>query len=234
MTKAAVFVAAAGAAISALLIALFHKFPMMPIPAAQEAMAVDNAFHTLLYLSIVIYSLVIAALAYTLMFWRAKPGDEQGDKFDRSRGRWLESAWIGLSLVITLGLAAMGSHELSAILGDDKADIDVQVNASQFSWEFFYPAQNEFASRLFLPVGKRARLTFKSADVIHSFWVPEFRVKQDAVPGLVTTLYLTPTRLGTYELRCAELCGAEHTEMLSFVDVVKPEDFEKQLEGETW
>lgn len=214
---------------------LFQAHPMMPLAASAEAHFVDHAFKIVLWLSIPIYSLVMAALLYALFFFRAREGSEEGEKFDQSRGRWVESLWIGASFVLTLGLAAFGSIELQRLHATQKsADLEVNVNASQFSWEFFYPVQQQYSARLVLPVGKKARLLFKSSDVIHSFWVPQFRLKQDVVPGKLTQLVITPTIKGIYELRCSELCGLDHTIMTAWVDVVDESEFNDRLKGESW
>lgn len=232
--RAALFIFSVGSVIATALFILFQRFPMMPVLASHEGQFVDRAYNGLGILSIVMYSGLLAALIYSFLFHRAGPDQAEGDKFDRSRGWWVEALWVGLSLLINVALALFGSHELREIIGKPQADLDIQVNASQFSWEFFYPKQNEYGSRLVLPVGKRVRLTLTSKDVVHSFWVPEFRVKQDAVPGRLISLLMTPTREGTYELRCAELCGMDHTGMLAFVDVVPADQFEERLKGETW
>ncbi len=214
---------------------LFARHPMMPLAASQEAHYVDHAFNVVLWLSIPIYSLVMASLLYALFSFRSRGSDQQGEKFDRSRGRWVESVWIAASFVLTLGLAAFGSIELKRLHATQQtADLDINVNASQFSWEFFYPVQQQYSPRLVLPVGKKARLIFKSSDVIHSFWVPQFRLKQDVVPGKVTQMVITPTVKGSYELRCSELCGTDHTIMTAWVDVVDDSEFNDRLKGESW
>lgn len=220
---------------SAGLFFLFAAHPMMPMAASAEARYVDHAFKVVLWLSIPIYSLVMAALIYALFTFRSKGDTQEGEKFDRSRGRWVESLWIGASFILTLGLAAFGSIELKRLHATQQtADLDINVNASQFSWEFFYPVQEQYSARLVLPVGKKARLIFKSSDVIHSFWVPQFRLKQDVLPGKVTQMVITPTVKGSYELRCSELCGTDHTIMTAWVDVVDEAEFNDRLKGESW
>ncbi len=229
------FIVGLSAFFSAGLFWLFHAHPMMPVAASAEAHHVDHAFKIILWLSIPIYSLVMAALVYALLFFRSKNALDQGEKFDKSRGRWVEALWIAASFVITIGLAAFGSIELRRLHAtQQQADLDVNVNASQFSWEFYYPMQGQYTSRLILPVNKKARLIFKSADVIHSFWVPEFRLKQDVVPGKVTQLVITPTVKGSYSLRCSELCGSDHTVMTAGVDVVDEKEFEDRWKGDSW
>lgn len=96
----------------------------------------------------------------------------------------------------------------------------------QYGWLFESPEQGIRSPELRLPVGRRARLRLRSPDVIHSFWVPEFRVKQDAVPGLETTLRITPSKTGEYRALCAEVCGVGHAFMTAKVVVQEPEAFE--------
>jgi cytochrome c oxidase subunit 2 len=104
----------------------------------------------------------------------------------------------------------------------------VKVKAQQFSWSFEYPEYGGFvSSELHLPKDKQVLLKMESTDVIHSFWVPEFRVKQDIVPGRVTELRITPTLVGTYTVRCAELCGAAHYAMEKAVVVTEFDTFQQ-------
>jgi cytochrome c oxidase subunit 2 len=224
------------AALAFVLLAALRGVGMMPVAAAREAVLVDDAFDAMLRLTVPIFSVILATLLYCVLRFRRRPDapDQDGASFSGTRSGLLETAWIGGSLVLTLGLAAFGTREYRMIRGDDHADLDIQVNASQWSWDFFYPAYNEYGTGLNLPKGKRVRLLLTSKDVIHSFWVPEFRVKQDAVPGRVVRLLLTPDRVGDYILLCAELCGTDHTIMSAKVHVMEPGDFEKAMKGEAW
>lgn len=224
------FVAAVGALIAWGLYLLFTRFPTMPLAASAQAEFVDSAWNGLLVVEGAIYAAVMAFLLYCVIAFRAKRREEQGDKFDRSRGRFVEVAWLAGSAGLTLALAALGAHELQAIIGGPEADIDVEVRASQFSWEFYYPQSKTYGSKLFMEKGKRHRIILTSKDVVHSFWVPEFRLKQDAVPGKTIPLTITPTKTGEYTLLCNQLCGWGHTEMQSVVDVQEREDFEKSMQ----
>lgn len=228
--KAAIpFTAALSALLLAGLYALYARFPMLPAAAAVEAEAVDRAWNGLLAVEGTIYAVLMAFLLYCLWAFRASTREEQGEKFESSRGHFVEVAWILVSAALTLGLAALGSQELRALIRNPEADIDVEVRAEQFSWEFYYPQLKAYGSKLFMERGKRHRLILTSKDVVHSFWVPEFRVKQDAVPGKVIPLILTPTRLGEYTLLCNQLCGRDHLDMTAIVEVVEHEEFLKNL-----
>lgn len=212
--------------------ALFTAFPAMPAAASAQAAHVDSAWNGLLLVEGAIYAVVMAFILYCLIAFRAGGREEQGDKFDRSRGRFVEVAWIGCSAALTLALAALGAHELRAIINDPSADIDIEARSSQFSWEFYYPQSKTYGDKLYMEKGKRHRIILTSKDVIHAFWVPEFRIKQDAVPGKAIPLIITPTKTGEYTLMCNQLCGRDHYDMLAIVSVLEHEDFEKNMKAE--
>jgi len=230
------FAVAVIAALSGLLswglYALFTRFPTMPLAASAQAAHVDAAWNGLLIVEGVIYAVVMSYLIYCVFAFRARKREEQGEAFDRSRGRFVEVAWIAGSIGLTLALAALGAHELQAIIGDPRADIDIEVRSSQFSWEFYYPQYKTFGDKLYMEKGKRHRLILTSKDVIHAFWVPEFRLKQDAVPGKAIPLIITPTKTGEYTLLCNQLCGRDHYDMLATVSVVEHEEFETNMKAE--
>ena len=226
------FMLIVGGLISWGLYALFTRFPMMPASASVQAEHVDSAWNGLLVVECAIYALIMAFILYCVWAFRASRRVEQGEKFDSSRGHLIEAAWLLASVALTLGLAALGAQELRALINNPEADIDVEVRAQQYSWDFYYPQSKTYGSALFLERGKRHRIILTSKDVVHSFWVPEFRIKQDAVPGKVITMILTPTKNGRYTLLCNQLCGWGHTDMQGVVEVVDHEDFEKQFKSE--
>ncbi|MCU0548538.1 MAG: cytochrome c oxidase subunit II [Leptolyngbya sp. Prado105] len=108
--------------------------------------------------------------------------------------------------------------------------LNVNVTAMQYAWLFDYPAEGVMPGELHVPIGKKVVLNMKAQDVIHSFWVPQFRIKQDVIPGEQTQLQFVATRLGEYPIVCTELCGAYHGGMRSTVVVHTPEDYEKWVE----
>ncbi len=110
------------------------------------------------------------------------------------------------------------------------ADLVVDVKGMQFAWIFNYPDTNVTAGELHIPVGADVQLNLSASDVIHSFWVPQFRLKQDAIPGIATQLRFVATKPGTYSVVCAELCGGYHGSMRSQVIVHTPDEFESWLE----
>jgi cytochrome c oxidase subunit II len=109
---------------------------------------------------------------------------------------------------------------------------NINVSAMQFAWLFEYPGEDVTTGELHVPIGRDVVVSMVANDVIHAFWVPEFRVKQDAVPGTTTTVRFTPNRLGEYPLICAELCGAYHGVMRSKVIVESEADYRTWIEGQ--
>jgi cytochrome c oxidase subunit 2 len=107
--------------------------------------------------------------------------------------------------------------------------MEIKVTAGQWFWKFEYPDYNVTSTTLSLPAEKQVLLQMKSDDVIHSFWVPEFRVKQDVLPGRFTELRVTPTLVGSYKVRCAELCGTSHALMENPVVVMAEADFKNWI-----
>lgn len=231
---AAPFVLAVGGLIFWGLHGLSRRFPMLPEAASAQAAHVDSAWNGLLAVEGAIYALIVAFILYCLLAFRGRRREEQGERFEGSRGRLVETAWILASAALTLGLAALGTKELRALINDPEADIDVEVRAEQFSWEFYYPKFKAYGPALLMERGKRHRIILTSKDVVHSFWVPEFRIKQDAVPGKVVPLIITPTKTGRYTLLCNQLCGTQHAEMLAVVEVLEGEEFNKRLEDDSF
>ena len=133
-------------------------------------------------------------------------------------------------LVIVIGVASAIVLSRNSDAGTNP--LIVNVTAEQFAWQFTYPHQgNVTAAELRLPLNRTVKLVMKSKDVIHSFWVPEFAQKQDVVPGITTTLVITPDRLGTYPLICTELCGLGHALMRSEAIVMKQAEFDAWAKG---
>jgi cytochrome c oxidase subunit 2 len=171
-----------------------------------------------------LFSLIVVPMAYSLVVFRRRKG-ETGDGEHIEGNTPLEIAWTIVPLFIVLAFAYMGAYSLGEIRRIDPNAIVIKVKAQQFVWTFEYPEYSIISKELHLPVNKQVVLKMESADVIHSFWVPEFRVKQDVVPGRVTEYRITPTLIGNYKVRCSELCGASHAYMEGPVIVDSQADY---------
>ena len=167
-------------------------------------------------------------IVYSLVVFRRKKGDTSDAAHIEGNTR-LEVIWTVIPLITVLGLGYLGGSALRDTMRPDPKPLEIDVISQQWSWRFDYPIWGIASDVLMLPINKQAVLRLSSNDVIHSFWVPEFRVKQDALPGgegFVRELRITPDLLGNYKVRCAELCGLRHTYMEAPVKVVSPTDFD--------
>jgi cytochrome c oxidase subunit II len=137
--------------------------------------------------------------------------------------------WTGIPLIVVIYLAYIGGKSLGIIRRIDPNALQVKVVAGQWFWQFQYPEYGVTTNELYLPFGRQVDLVMTSNDVIHSFWVPEFRVKQDILPGRTTELRITPTLIGEYKVYCNQLCGSGHAYMEASVLVVSQEVFDQWI-----
>lgn len=216
---------------------------LMPIAAAQEAETIDSAFRLLLILGMPVATLVLAILFYSFARFRAGDGaTEDGPPIRTNRS----ITWIWIVVTSALAIYAIinpGLTGLAELSANRSEDMVVHVEGQQWHWKVTYPEHGityDRALQIALPVNKRVKFELTSADVIHSFWIPAFRMKMDAVPGKMSTMYVTPTETGTFKedtnlrVQCAELCGTGHPLMNMEVVVMEPAEFEAWLaEAET-
>jgi cytochrome c oxidase subunit 2 len=141
--------------------------------------------------------------------------------------------WVTIPFIMVSALAIYGWVVLDDIEAKKPNTLVVNVTAQQFAWSFDYPAEKVKTNRLVLPKGRPVEFRIKTKDVLHDFWVPEFRLKSDAVPGITTKIRVTPSRLGKYDVVCAELCGIGHSTMRQNVEVLKRADYDAWVAKET-
>jgi cytochrome c oxidase subunit 2 len=201
--------------LSVLGVVLVLGMQIIPVIASREAEIENSALVLLGAASVPVLMLVVVGLAYSALRFRA--GDVMADGPPVHGHPRFERAWVGISLALVLGLFAYGAIGLVEIRGAQTADFQVDVSAEQWAWHFEYPGTHVRSKELHVPVGRRVHLVITSSDVIHSFWVPAFGIKQDAVPGRPTQIYLTASAAGTYSAACTELCGLGHTNMTTTV-----------------
>jgi cytochrome c oxidase subunit 2 len=218
-------------------IGLFFLFQidLFPIAAAQEAHTIDDAFRFLLLLGTPVFTFVIAGLLYSIIRYRQE-GDEPQDGPPIRTSRGVTWTWLAitsaLAIFIIFNPGLKGIRELTA---DQEADLVVQVETRKWNWAFSYPQYGVTlvdAQELVLPVDRRIRFEVTSSDIIHSFWVPAFRMKVDAMPGQTNILYATPTETGSFDddsnlrVQCAELCGTGHARMRVSLRILTQQEFE--------
>jgi len=198
---------------------------LLPVEASAQSIPIDWLWNLQIKFISFLFALIVVPMFYSLIVFRRRKGDTSDAQHIEGNTR-LEIAWTIVPLVVVIGIAYIGAHNLAETRRSDPDAMVVQVTAFQWGWKFDYPEYGISSNELYLPVDKQVLLKMSSRDVIHSFWVPEFRLKQDVVPGRTTELRITPTLIGdTYKVRCAEICGTSHAFMRSNVVVVANADF---------
>jgi cytochrome c oxidase subunit II len=201
----------------------------LPEDASREAGRIDFVFWFVIAICIAIFAIVAAALVYAVARFRVQEDDfEDGPPIHGHTG--LEITWTVIPFLLVTAIAIVSAIVLSRNDAQAEDTLRIDVTAQQFAFTFNYPdAKNVTSPVLRLPEGRSVELYMRSLDVIHSVFVPEFSQKEDVVPGLVTQLHITPTRVGTFPLECTELCGLGHSLMRSAAIVMKPAAFEAWL-----
>ena len=198
---------------------------MHPVAASAQAVPIDQLWHWEVMVISFLFALIVVPIIYSLVAFRQKKG-ELKDGLHIEGNTSLEIAWTVVPLLIVVVFAYLGAYSLGEVRRVDPNAMVINVKGQQFSWTFEYPEYGFITTELYLPVDRQVVLKMESADVIHSFWVPEFRVKQDVVPGRVTEYRITPSLEGSYKVRCAELCGTSHAYMEAPVVVVNSDTYD--------
>jgi cytochrome c oxidase subunit 2 len=210
-------------------VGLYFLFDWMftrPVAASSQAGPIDTMFRSHFVMMAFLFAFIMVLMLYSVVVFRRRPGDEaDGPHIHGHTG--LEIAWTIIPTIVVVGFGIYGTVVLGDITKEQDNELVVSAMGQQWSWSFEYPEQDIQSARLVLPVDQPILLELESADVLHSFWVPEFRVKQDLVPGETKLLRITPTKIGNYRLRCAEICGTGHSAMLADVQVVSQADFDQ-------
>jgi cytochrome c oxidase subunit 2 len=221
-----------GAIASALGIALALAINWFPVAASKEAHQIDTLWDVLLIVSVPIFVMVITIVLFSATRFRMRPGEELADGPPIHGNTRLEVIWTAIPAIILVALCSYAYVVLTNV-EEAKADtMNVRVVGEQFTWTFYYKDSSgkEVASnQLYLPVDRPILFDVQSKDVLHDFWVPSFRMKIDAVRGITTHYRVTPNRIGTYAVVCAELCGLGHAAMRQNAHVVTKDQFDQWL-----
>jgi cytochrome c oxidase subunit II len=221
-----------GAIASAVGIALSLLIDWFPVPASTQAGPIDTLWDVLLIASVPVFVLVITVVLYSVFKFRMRPGEELKDGPPIHGNTKLEIIWTAIPAILLVGLCTYAYVVLTDIEKAEANSMEVRVVGEQFTWTFFYRGEGgeEIASpQLYLPIDRPVNFTVQSKDVIHDFWVPAFRMKIDAVPGIDTHLRVTPNREGEFPVVCAELCGLGHSTMRQTAHVMPQQEFERRL-----
>jgi cytochrome c oxidase subunit II len=220
--------------------------PWLPESASEEADEIDFVFWFVTAICIAVFSVVASVAVYSVIKFRAPP-DDDADGLPIHGHTGIEIVWtvVPFLLVTAMGIVSAVALARTEEIPDDA--MVVNVVGRQFAWQFMYPPENApdpgedelechteavrarcvTSGQLHLPVNVPIHLRMRADDVIHSFWVPEFRQKQDLLPGQVRSLVITPTKVGEYEVLCTELCGLGHSTMRSAAIVTSRADFDR-------
>src|SRR5262245_52990245 len=224
-----------GAVASVIGIAVALAIDWFPVGASAEAHKIDTLWDVLLIASVPVFVLVEVVVLYCVWRFRMRPGEELKDGPPIHGNTTLEIVWTAIPAILLVCLCTYAYIVLTNVEKAQANTMNVRVVGQQFTWTFYYRAGGkEVASpQRYVPAGQHVKFTVQSRDVIHDFWVPAFRVKIDAVPGINTSIRATPNRIGEYPVVCAELCGLGHSVMRQTAHVVSKADFDTWLQKQS-
>ncbi len=221
-----------GAIASAAGVAAGLAIDWFPQSGATQAGPMDRLYDVLIWSSVPVFVLVSVVVLFSVWKYRMRPGEETLDGPPIHGNTRLEVIWTAIPAVILVALCSYAWVVLNDIEAAQPNEMRVNVTGQQFAWTYEYPQPNGKpvkSNQLYLAEGQPVRFFVKALDVIHDFWVPAFRMKVDAVPGIETKYRVTPNRRGTFPVVCAELCGLGHAVMRSTARVVSPAEFRTWL-----
>ncbi len=209
---------------------MLKDFPLMPDQASTISSQVDLLYIFLVGLTLFFVGLIFLMVAIFAIRYRRRSSDEiPRPNLGSLR---LEVAWSVIPLIIAVGIFIWSASIFFEIQRVPANAMQVYGVGKQWMWKFQHPEGNREINELHVPAGRPVKITLTSEDVIHSFYVPAFRIKQDALPGRYTTTWFQATKPGTYHLFCAEYCGTQHSGMRGSVVVMEPAQYEAWLSGD--
>jgi cytochrome c oxidase subunit II len=207
------------------------SLPWEPEQASTQAGPIDTLYDVLALVSAFVFALVVSILIVAVVHFRKRSPDDLRDGEPLHGNTRLEVVWTTIPAILMVGTAVYSGLVLADIEETKANQRTIEVTAEQFAWTFEYPEGEQFrAGELHLVKDTPYLFKLNAKDVIHSFWVPQFRMKKDAVPGIATEVRVTPKRLGRYPLACTELCGLGHSTMRATVVVEEHAAFDRWAE----
>jgi cytochrome c oxidase subunit II len=208
-----------------------QDLPLFPDQASTIASEVDALFFFIAAVCLVFTALIFALVIVFAVKYRRRPQRQEGAQVTPTP--WLEITWIAVPLVLCLAMFFWGARLYFTQQRPPSDALDVYVVGRQWMWKLQHAAGPSEINELHVPIGRPVRLILTSQDVIHSFFVPAFRIKMDVLPGRTTTAWFQATKTGQYHLFCAEYCGTKHSGMVGRVIVMEMADYERWLSGGT-
>ncbi|MGI8671410.1 MAG: cytochrome c oxidase subunit II [Luteitalea sp.] len=205
------------------------SFNLFPVQASTFASRVDNLYFFMLAVT-VFFSVLVAALIVVLAVrYQRRRADEVGANIHGSTA--LEIIWTAIPLLITLVMFVWGTSVYFALAKPPAESMEIYVVGKRWMWKAHHLTGHREINQLHIPVGTPVKLLISSEDVIHSYYIPAFRTKMDAVPGKTTTLWFEANQAGEYRLFCAEYCGTQHSGMIGKIVAMAPRDYQQWLAG---
>jgi cytochrome c oxidase subunit 2 len=205
------------------------QLPLFPEAASSLARNVDYLYFYLTAVTVIMTALIFAAVFFFAIKYRRRSEDEIPKPIHGSLV--LEIGWSVIPFVVMLTFFWWGAQIFFENASPPPNTIDVYAVGKQWMWKIQYPEGVREINELHVPLGRPVKITLASEDVIHSFFIPAFRIKHDVVPGRYDTMWFTATKVGRYHLFCAEYCGTEHSGMVGWVTVMTEGDYENWLNG---
>ncbi len=204
-------------------------FPLFPPSASTVASEMDALYFFILAVCTFFAVLVTLLVVFFTLRYKRKAPDEVGADIHGSL--ILELTWTFIPFVLAMVMFGWGAKVFFDLARPPRDAMEIFVVGKQWMWKVQHPDGTREINQLHVPIGRPVRITLGSEDVIHDFSLPAFRVKMDAVPGKLTTLWFEATKVGTYHIFCAEYCGTKHSGMIGEVIAMQPHDYEAWLAG---
>lgn len=203
----------------------------LPRQSSTLADKVDFGFHAAGVVGIIFFILIAGATVYLVRTYKRRSEKDKTSPIAHNTA--MEVAWSAIPLVILIWLFFVGWRSYVYASVAPAEALEIKATGEMYLWTFTYPDGTTVVNEMAVPKGRPVKVIMSSKDVIHSLYIPEFRVKQDAVPGLYTTLWFEATKTGDTALLCTEFCGVGHSDMLATVKVLEEADFEKWKEQQS-
>jgi len=232
--------AAAAAGLTLVISLIMVNIHWLGMDGSVEKGPIITLLNVMIVLSAFVFSVVLVMMVYAIWKYRAKPGDESDGEPIHGNTQ-LEIIWTVIPTVIVIFAGVYSTIVLNDIEAEAANQMEVDVTAQQFEWRFDYPEQGVTSNELHVPVGTQLDLHLNALDVVHSFWVPEWGIKRDVVPGsdlpgsdeIDNTVRVTPDVEGSYQVVCTELCGWGHATMRAAAVVESQDDFDAWAQQQT-
>ena len=222
---------AIGAVAAGIGILIGLEIPWFPPAAAKQAHTIDTLYYVLIVATVPIFVLVTTVVLFSVWRFRMRPGEERLDGPPIHGNTQLEVVWTALPSALIAALVVYAAVVLHDIGVKKAGEETIGVTGQQFEWSFSYPGYKDAQGQtivtpdLYMEVNKPVVFEIHAVDVIHTFWVPAFRLQEDAVPGITTNFRATPDHVGIYPVVCNQLCGYGHSTMRTTLHIVTAAQF---------